>query len=269
MKGGSAENQSPDINRIKRRRYASEDFGESYDERYAGGVNLVNTAVERAWTATHLAGEPLLDAGAGTGRIAAWLTGRGAPVFPLDSSFNMLAHLKGKVPGLPATAGDLYRLPFGDGCFGAVICLHVLFHLPDWPAALAELARVLKPGGSLIFEIRSGEHVRLAKKILLSGVTRPEEAGPGDPATATIYATRPEVRRALADTGLSLEKTLAYDIGHSYWFRPLAGLAERALKASGLVRRLWAALELGAGRWTPASLLYRTLYLCRKDDLSR
>ncbi|MDP3383468.1 MAG: class I SAM-dependent methyltransferase, partial [Phenylobacterium sp.] len=43
--------------------------------------------------------------------------------------------------------GDAYRLPFADGTFDAVICSEVLEHLDNYFAALAEIRRVLKPGG--------------------------------------------------------------------------------------------------------------------------
>lgn len=42
---------------------------------------------------------------------------------------------------------DLTRLPFADGAFDALICSHVLEHIPDDAAAMAELRRVLRPGG--------------------------------------------------------------------------------------------------------------------------
>ena len=46
-------------------------------------------------------------------------------------------------------AGDALRLPFADGTFDAVICSEVLEHIPDYRAALREIARVLKPGARL------------------------------------------------------------------------------------------------------------------------
>lgn len=44
-------------------------------------------------------------------------------------------------------SGDAYRLPFASASFDAVICSEVLEHLTDYPRALAEISRVLKPGG--------------------------------------------------------------------------------------------------------------------------
>jgi len=48
--------------------------------------------------------------------------------------------------------GRLERLPFTTGSFDAVVAADVLEHLPDLPAAVAELARVLAPGGSFLFD---------------------------------------------------------------------------------------------------------------------
>jgi 2-polyprenyl-6-hydroxyphenyl methylase / 3-demethylubiquinone-9 3-methyltransferase len=65
----------------------------------------------------------------------------------------------GNPGGVPRSVGTfrpaqarLERLPFASGSFDAVVAADVLEHLPDLPAAVAELARVLVPGGSLVFD---------------------------------------------------------------------------------------------------------------------
>lgn len=60
---------------------------------------------------------------------------------------------------LPATAGDLRALPLADGCLAAVVCFYAVIHLPrsQLPQALAELARVLRPGGELVVTAHRGD----------------------------------------------------------------------------------------------------------------
>ena len=83
---------------LKRKRYETGDFGESYDSRYSSGLNELNTLVERRWIASHLKGNRILDAGAGTGRLSAYLAGQGFSVVALDNSRPMLETLRRKVP---------------------------------------------------------------------------------------------------------------------------------------------------------------------------
>lgn len=253
------------ISRAKRERYRFQDFGNGYDSRYRGGINRVNTAVERAWIGRHLGAGPVLDAGAGTGRFSSMLAQRGHTVTALDSSSAMLAALKAKSPRVNIAEGDIYGLPFEDGSFGAVLCMHVLFHLPDWERVITELARVLAPGGRLFFEMRSGEHAaafgRLARVLgLESG-----EPTADDPSAATFHASGRQVQKALASRGVSVERTLRYDIGHSYWYRPLNRVTERLLANSQVARRIITRVELALGPACPGWLAYRTLYMGRKQ----
>ena len=107
------------------------------------------------------AGDRLLDLGCGGGRHAFEGHRRGAHTVALDRNGGdtkdaaaMLAamRLAGEAPaGALGTAvnGDALSLPFADHTFDRVIAAEVLEHLPAHDAAMAELARVLRPGGAL------------------------------------------------------------------------------------------------------------------------
>ena len=61
--------------------------------------------------------------------------------------------LQGRYDGLFTLAqGDAERLPFADASFDAVFDFGALHHVPDWQTAIAEIRRVLKPGGTFFFE---------------------------------------------------------------------------------------------------------------------
>jgi 2-polyprenyl-3-methyl-5-hydroxy-6-metoxy-1,4-benzoquinol methylase len=253
------------ISRAKRERYRLLDFGDGYDSRYEGGINSVNTEVEHRWICRNIPEGPVLDAGAGTGRFSSVLAAMGHPVTALDSSASMLATLKDRAPEVTTVEGDIYSLPFGDNRFSAALCMHVLFHLPDWQRVVAELARVLAPGGRLFFEMRNGEHVKtfgvVARALgLLHGKTTID-----NPSSATYSANGAQVRKALDNCGVSMVKNLRYDIGHSYWYRPLNRVTERLLAGSNPAQRAFTHMELTLGRACPGWLAYRTLYMgCKR-----
>ncbi|MFJ9697466.1 class I SAM-dependent methyltransferase [Kitasatospora sp. NPDC101183] len=94
----------------------------------------------------------VLDLGSGTGRVAAHLASPARRVIAVDRSHGMLEFARGSLPDRHAVAlrADVRHLPIRDASVDAVICSGVLHHLPDWRGALAEAARVLAPGGTLI-----------------------------------------------------------------------------------------------------------------------
>jgi SAM-dependent methyltransferase len=97
----------------------------------------------------------ILDAGCGSGPLSAALRDRGAAVTGLDASAGMLALARRRLgPGADLIQADLGGpLPFGDGAFDDVVAALVLHYLEDWTAPLAELRRVLQPGGRLIVAV--------------------------------------------------------------------------------------------------------------------
>ena len=112
-------------------------------------------------------GEQVLDMGCGAGRHAFELYRRGAHVVAFDRDEKELAavasmfgamELEDEVPpGASArtVTGDALSLPFPDDSFDKIVAAEVLEHIPDDMAAMAELLRVLRPGGRLAVTVPS------------------------------------------------------------------------------------------------------------------
>jgi SAM-dependent methyltransferase len=92
----------------------------------------------------------VLDAACGTGRYSAYLAGRGHRVIGVDRSPAMLAKARDKLPESEFREGDLEALPVESGSVDAAVCALALVHLPEIGRAIAELARVVRPGGRVI-----------------------------------------------------------------------------------------------------------------------
>lgn len=92
-------------------------------------------------------GSHVLDLCCGTGILAAGARARHAAVVGLDFSSEAVAIARRRVLGVRFEQGDAQDLPFADGSFDAVLCGYGLMHLPDPGTALAEMLRVLRPGG--------------------------------------------------------------------------------------------------------------------------
>lgn len=138
--------------------------------RIAGRYDLMNTLMtfgrDERWrqltvrVARPRPGRVILDMGTGTGRIAAALAGRGAKVWALDLTYEMMQrgreemeadpHLREAARGVHFLQGDALRLPFEDAAFDAATSGFTLRNVTDVRAALAEIRRVVRPGGRVI-----------------------------------------------------------------------------------------------------------------------
>jgi len=139
--------------------------------------------------ADELAGRgPVLEVGVGTGRIGLSLAAAGVPLVGLDLSRPMLERLVANAGPSPAPAlveGDATALPFSDDAFGAALAVHVFHLVSGWELALAELARVVRPAGSLLV-------ARAAPGRAQAGVMDPSAHLPG---AAEIGEVDEEARR--------------------------------------------------------------------------
>ena len=97
----------------------------------------------------------ILDIGSGTGVFAERVLARHSEtqVWGLDLSAGMLGRccMRAQVPGdrLHLVQGDSQRLPFQDNAFDVVTCTHSFHHYPRQELVVAEMCRVLRPGGRL------------------------------------------------------------------------------------------------------------------------
>jgi SAM-dependent methyltransferase len=101
----------------------------------------------------------VLEVGGGEGELAERIAAEtGADIVAIDQSERMVEIQRSK--GIDTRVGDVQELPFADWEFDAAVAAWMLYHVPDLDRGLAELARVLKPGGRLVAVTNSVGHLR-------------------------------------------------------------------------------------------------------------
>lgn len=100
----------------------------------------------------------VLEVGCGPGELAERI-GRelGAAVVAIDQSERMVQLASAR--GVDARVGDVQDLPFADDSFDCAVAAWMLYHLPDLDRGLAELRRVLRPGGRLVAVTNHHDHL--------------------------------------------------------------------------------------------------------------
>ena len=150
-----------------------------YDAEAGGGLFAVDEPV----VAGYLSGrEPgvALDAACGTGRFAELLARHGHRVIGVDSSPDMLARARRRVPDGQFHLAALDRLPLPDDSVDVIVCALALVHVPCLQPVLAEFARVLRPAGDLVISDIHHEHVARGSVIKARGPA-------GEPCIAATY----------------------------------------------------------------------------------
>src|SRR5919206_368505 len=107
----------------------------------------------------------VLEVGCGPGELAARIRDElGADVVAVDISPRMVELARGR--GVDARAGDVQELPFPAGEFDCAVAAWMLYHVPDPERALAELARVIRPGSRLVAVTNAPDHLRELRALL-------------------------------------------------------------------------------------------------------
>ncbi|NNG03305.1 MAG: metalloregulator ArsR/SmtB family transcription factor [Inquilinus sp.] len=178
-------------------------------------LHIADSEVERAMLDL-LPSEPigdLLDLGTGTGRMLAVMARRAARCVGIDSSREMLAVARANleaagVRNWQVRHGDLYQLPLPSASFDVAVIHQVLHYLEDPADALAEAARILRPGGMLLiadFAPHAVDDLRVDHAHRWLGFAEAQVAGwlrdagfacpgalelPGQPLTVTLWPAR-------------------------------------------------------------------------------
>lgn len=161
-------------------------------------------------------GEPSIDIGSGTGHLtAAVLEGRRA--IAVDTwlpNLRGIAAAFGSRIRLLQAAGE--ALPLGDGTVGTVLCSEVLEHVENDQAVLAEMARILRPGGHLVVSVPS-LYFRIDTYLRLLGVSTVHDH-PGPEQHIRRGYREEDLRAMLAGAGFEVEELV-------YLFKPFSKLA--------------------------------------------
>lgn len=140
------------------------DFWEGKGREYEDAVERVAL---RAMLPSH--GDRLIELGGGYGRLAD-LYGGFKRIVLTDRAFTQVQQarkLRGNDPRFAFVVCDAYALPFKSEAVAQVVSVRMLHHLVDVPRALAEIARIVAPGGSYITEFASKRHLKSILRWLL------------------------------------------------------------------------------------------------------
>jgi SAM-dependent methyltransferase len=122
------------------------DVADDYERGRPGYSPDVVDAIRRALDLP--GGARVADVGAGTGKLTRALVAGGFDVVAVEPLAGLRARLRAEVPGIEPLDGTAEALPLADASVDAVVCADA-FHWFDGPRAVAEFARVIRPGGAL------------------------------------------------------------------------------------------------------------------------
>jgi 2-polyprenyl-6-hydroxyphenyl methylase / 3-demethylubiquinone-9 3-methyltransferase len=158
------------------------------------------------WFDRHIdwAGRDVLDLGCAGGFMAEAMAARGANVTGIDPAAGAIAaaraHARAGGLRIGYDVGVGEALPYGDGSYDAVVCVDVLEHVTDLDQVMAQVARVLRPGGLFLYDtINRNPLARLATITMAEDVLGLLPRGTHDPA---MFIRPAELRRAMQGAGL-------------------------------------------------------------------
>jgi ubiquinone/menaquinone biosynthesis C-methylase UbiE len=191
-----------------------DEFAAGYEKHRHRGYHALIDRLEITAALPYARGARVLEAGCGTGMILKELAPVATRAVGLDVSPGMLAQARAR--GLAVVHGSVTDLPFADGEFDLAYSFKVLAHVERIERALAEMARVVRPGGHVIAEFYNPWSLRG----LIKRLKRPTKISSNttDDAVYTRYDSLPAIRRLLP-TGLRV-----IDVRGVRVFTPFSGV---------------------------------------------
>ena len=137
---------------------------------YTGAATGIDARVPLVAAVVEARPARVLEVGCGWGELAEWLAREsGAEVVATDLSPRMVELARER--GVDASVADVQALPFEDGSFDVAVAAWMLYHVPDLDRGIAELARVLRPGGRLVAVTNSRFHLIELRELVGSGAS--------------------------------------------------------------------------------------------------
>jgi ubiquinone/menaquinone biosynthesis C-methylase UbiE len=182
-----------------------------------------------------LAGRKVLEIGCGRGGFACWLAHMSPAMRLTAADYSPAAVAMGQsfaasaqLHNIDWCVADIQRLPWPDGCFDTVVSCETIEHVPAPRSAIAELARVLRPGGKLFLTVPNyfnlaGVH-RIYRK-LVRGERFQEEGQP-----INHFTLLPQISHWVRRAGIAVLKIRS--VNHSVPYPGRPGITLRALESA-------------------------------------
>lgn len=225
-----------------------DEFSDWYERERGRGYHQLIDDLETDLVLRYGTGKDVLEAGCGTGLILGRVAGQARAAHGVDLSAGMLA--KAAARGLKVAQGSVTALPYADASFDVTYSFKVLAHVEAINQAMAEMARVTRPGGVVLAEFYNTRSLRyLIKKL------KPATAISSHTTDEAVYTRYDSLESASATLPPDLELEtvrgvrIASPAAQLYKFAPLAkvlGKVEHALADLPIARNLGGFLILVA-----------------------
>jgi len=215
-----------------------DEFASWYERERGRGYHGFLDRMELDAAAPWVRDKEVLEAGCGTGLVLEGISGIARRAVGVDISAGMLE--KARRRGLDVVKGSVTDLPFADHSFDTVVSFKVLAHVPDLRRAIAECARVTRPGGTMVLEFYNRNSIRYLVKQLKSAHKVAE--GTFDTQVHTAYHTWDDILSFLPPDVTPIDQAGIRILAPTHHFYKLPGLGritehiERSASASPLRR---------------------------------